>query len=122
MEKVYFIVDDDAMQNEIHSILLKKVDPAAEVYTFLTAKAALKFIDTGKVPDVVFLDLHIPGEEENSFLEAHKVKNYSSDIYLMSSVAYLDNPSLAKNYPAVKDFISKPLLDYKLRSILSDYA
>lgn len=121
MEKIYFIVDDDAMQNEIHSILLKKVDPDAEVHTFLSAKAAIELIDTGKVPDVVFLDLHIPGEKDNSFLEEHKARNCSSDIYLMSSVAYLDNLELAKNYVAVKDFVSKPLLDYKLRSILSDY-
>ena len=122
MEKIYFIVDDDEVQNEIHAILLKKVDPEAEVYTFLSSRAAIEFIDTGKTPDLVFLDLYIPGEVETSFLAEHQARNCSSDIYLMSSVAYLSEPELAIKYPAIKDFISKPLLDYKIRSIIGHYA
>ena len=121
MERTYFIVDDDAMQNEIHSILLKKVDPEAEVFTFLSSKAAFQLMDSGKMPDIIFLDLHMPGEDDEGFLTEHHSRNSSGDIYLMSSVAYLDQPGLMSKYSAIKDFIAKPLLDYKLRSILGHY-
>lgn len=122
MEKLIFIVDDDIVQNEVHSFLLKKVDPEAKVLTFSSSKAAFEAIDNGQAPDLIFLDLHIPGEEEESFLLEHKSRKCSSDIYLMSSVAYLDKPDLPVSFPAVKDFITKPLLDYKLRSVIGQYA
>lgn len=122
MEKLFFIVDDDIVQNEIHSILLKKVDPDARVLSFNSTKSAFESIDNGQAPDVIFLDLHIPGEGNDSFLEEHNLRNCSGDIYLMSSVAYLNQPELLAKYPAIKDFISKPLLDYKLRSVIRHYA
>jgi response regulator of citrate/malate metabolism len=122
VERTYFIVDDDAMQNEIHSILLRKVDPEAKVYTFLSSKAAFDQIDSGNMPDLIFLDLNIPGEGQKDFLEEHRSRNCTSDIYLMSSAAYLEDSDLTMKYTAVKDFVNKPLLDYKLRSIIGHYA
>jgi len=121
LERTYFIIDDDLLQNEIQTILLKKVDPQAIVYSFTSSLAALAVIDKGSIPDLIFLDLHIPGEETADFLEIHRERNCPADIYLMSSVAYMDDPHLFDEYPAIKDFISKPLLDYKLRAILSQF-
>lgn len=120
MEKKYFIIDDDIMQNEILSILLKKVDPEAIIHSFTSSDSAFEAIDTGIIPDIILLDLHIPGESETHFLEGHKSRNCSGNIYLMSSAAYLDQPELKSDYPAVRDFISKPLLDHKLKVIVSD--
>lgn len=122
MEKLVFIVDDDIVQNEIHSILLKKVDPGTIVKSFVTAQKAIDAIDSGHMPDVIFLDLHIPGESETRFLEEHKSRDLDGDIYLMSSMAYFNDPKLMTNYPAIKDFITKPLLDHKLRSVLKHHA
>ena len=122
MERTFFIVDDDTMQNEIHSILVQKVNPEARVIKFTSGEAALKAIEEGLVPDIVFLDLHIPGESITVFLEGHKSGHCSADIYLMSSAAFLNQPELQIKFPAIKDFISKPLLDYKLRSVLGSFA
>lgn len=122
MERTYFIVDDDALQNEIHSLILGKIDPEARVLSFTTSAEAFAAMDNDLSPEIIFLDLHIPGEDATSFLDGHKARNSPGDIYLMSSLAYLDEPELQENYPAIKDFISKPLLDYKLKNVLRLYA
>ena len=122
MDRLVFIIDDDLLQNEIHSILLRKIDECSEVCSFTSSKEAIEAIDNGQIPDIVFLDLHIPGEEERSFLKAHKLRSLSSDIFLMSSLIYLDDTSLISEFSSVKDFISKPLLAHKLKYVLSQCA
>ena len=122
MKRKYFIIDDDILQNEIHSLLLKKVDPNAEIRSFQTCKTAIAEIERGVNPDIIFLDLNIPGEGVADFLDYHLLANLSIDIYLISSAAYPDNPEIMTRYQAIKGFISKPLLDYKIKSILGDAA
>ena len=121
-EDVVFIVDDDLILNEIHTMLLNKLYPNILIKTFTSASEAIQAIDDHDVPDTIFLDLHMPAERKNFFLEAHKDRGLSSDIYLMSSVAYIDDPSLLSAYPAIQDFISKPLLDHKIKSVFNHYA
>ena len=122
MKRKYFIIDDDILQNQIHSLLLKKVDPNAEIRSFQTCKTAIAEIKQGVNPEIIFLDLNIPGEGVADFLDYHLLASLSGDIYLISSAAYMDNPEIMTRYPAIKGFISKPLLDYKIKSILGDAA
>ena len=121
-DKIIFIIDDDIVQNEIHSLLLNKLYPDATIHSFTTSKEAIKALDNGISPAVIFLDLNIPGEEKFGFLTYHKDRNHPSEIYLISAVGYIDDQRLIANYPAVKDFISKPLLAHKLRNILKECA
>jgi response regulator of citrate/malate metabolism len=122
VERTYFIIDDDNLQNEIHSILLKKIDPELKIVSFISCKAALLELKQNQSPEIIFLDLHIPGEGITNFLDEIQKTDFAGDIYLMSSAAYLEDPGLISKYPSIKDFIAKPLLDYKLRSILGIYA
>ena len=117
-----FIIDDDLMQNEIHTIILQKTYPGIDIKTFECSDAAIKAIDSQELPDIIFLDLHLPGEDETVFLDAHKKRNLDSDIYLMSALAFINDQSLTKRYSAVKEFISKPLLEYKVKHIFKQLA
>jgi FixJ family two-component response regulator len=121
-DELVFIVDDDLIQNEIHSILLSKIYPEIKVKTFTRAVHAIHALDNNEVPTHIFLDLHMPGESETLFLDAHTNRNLTSDIYLMSSVPYIEDESLISTYPAVKGFISKPLLEHKIRHVFNLYA
>ena len=121
-DKVIFIIDDDIVQNEIHSLLLNKLYPDTTIHSFTTSKEAITALDQGISPSVIFLDLNIPGEEKFGFLNDHMDRNHRSEIYLISAVGYIDDRHLLSNYPAVKDFISKPLLAHKLRNILKECA
>ena len=121
-EDMVFIIDDDLVINEIHTLLLNKIYPDILVKTYTSATQAIQAIDEQELPGTIFLDLHMPGEGETFFLDAHKSRHLTSDIYLMSSMPYLDNPQLLSTYPAVRDFISKPLLEHKIRSAFNHYA
>ena len=117
-----FIIDDDLLQNEIHELLLQKSFPDIEIKSFNRAREALRYIDKNVAPQIIFLDINIPGEGETMFLDKFKKRGLDSDIYLMSSIPYLDNKSLYSDYPAIKDFISKPLLENKVRPLFNHYA
>lgn len=121
-DKEIFIIDDDIVQNEIHTLLLNKLYPNKVIHSFSSSSEALLALDKGISPSVIFLDLNIPGEEKTGFLAAHKDRNHPSDIYLISAVGYIDDQRLLANYPAVKDFISKPLLAHKLKNVLKECA
>jgi len=121
-EDLVFIIDDDLVQNEIHTMLLNKIYPNILVKTYTHAALALQKLDNLEQPGTIFLDLHMPGENVTFFLEAHKSKGLTSEIYLMSSLVYFNDPELLTKYPAIKDFISKPLLEYKLKSVFNHYA
>jgi response regulator of citrate/malate metabolism len=121
-EDMVFIIDDDLIINEIHALLINKVYPDILVKTFTSSIAAIEAIDNQELPDTIFLDLHMPEEDETFFLDAHKSRHLTSDVFLMSSMHYLDSPQLLPSYPAIVDFISKPLLEHKLRSVFNHYA
>jgi response regulator RpfG family c-di-GMP phosphodiesterase len=114
-----FIIDDDLLQNEIHEILLRKSFPDLEVKSFTRSSEALRYIEKNGSPQIIFLDIHIPGEDKSVFLNKFKRRGLDSDIYLMSSMPYLDNESFYAEYPAIKDFISKPLLENKVRRLFN---
>ena len=118
-EDLVFIIDDDLIQNEIHALLLNKLYPNILVKTFTSATEAIQAIDNQVLPGIIFLDLHIPGEDETIFLKAHKKRGLSSEIYLLSSLDFIDEQGLFSAYPAIKDFICKPLLDHKINSIFN---
>ncbi len=121
-EDKVFIIDDDLIINEIHSLLLNKLYPDIIVRTFTSSIEAIEAIDNQELPGTIFLDLHMPRESDSFFLDAHKSRNLTSDIYLMSSMTYLHNPQLLSSYPSIRDFISKPLLEHKIKSAFSHYA
>lgn len=121
-DELVFIIDDDLILNEIHTLLLNKAYPNILIKSFTRANEAIQAIDNQEIPGTIFLDLHIPGESETLFLEAHKTRNLTSSIYLISSVSYLDDPQLLSTYPAIRDFISKPLLEHKFKPAFKRYA
>jgi response regulator of citrate/malate metabolism len=114
-----FIVDDDQMQNEIHSIIIKKLYPNISVITFRLVEEAVKELQSYNIPEILFLDLHIPGNRITDLLEIQKSMELDFDVYLISSLSYLDEFSLLEQYPAIKGYITKPLQEHKLRMIIN---
>jgi hypothetical protein len=61
----------------------------------------------------------MPGESGVYFLDEYNKRCLTCDVYLMSSMAFLENRKIIDGYPQVKDFISKPLLDHKLKQVFT---
>jgi len=121
-DNLVFIIDDDLLQNEIHELILLKSIPDIDVKSFVNGREALSYMDKNGAPQIIFLDIHIPGEDETTFLKGFKSRGLESEIYLMSSMPYLENQSIYADFPAIKDFISKPLLGNKIKHLFNHYA
>ncbi|MBR3646174.1 MAG: response regulator [Lachnospiraceae bacterium] len=70
-----FIVDDEKIPLEDGKETIKKAAPYADVSTFNRAANALKEIENGQIPDVVFCDIEMPGMTGLEF--AIKLKSIS---------------------------------------------
>ena len=98
------IVDDEASARETLVALLDKYCPEVKVLgeaeSVASAKEALKRID----PDIVFLDIHMPGE--NGFQLLEQVEN--TDFLVVFTTAY-DQYALKAIKMSAADYLLKPV-------------
>jgi two-component SAPR family response regulator len=121
----YIIVDDDAINNMICTLMLKRTLHEAGIKTFEEPLEGLVFIQNNVngliTHSVLFLDIHMPVLTGWDFLGQYE--NFSEEIkkqisiYLLSSSISQHDRDKAKNYKSVKGFISKPLTTAKILSI-----
>jgi PAS domain S-box-containing protein len=115
-----WIVDDDQVITYITEHMLRNADNSLHITNFLSAKMALEKLRLdGKAPDVLLLDINMPGITGWEFLDQLKSLNLEANVYMYSSSIDPDDVKEARNYPMVKDFISKPLDARTIRKILS---
>jgi response regulator RpfG family c-di-GMP phosphodiesterase len=120
--KVMF-VDDDAINNEINQMLFKKLYPNIEVIIKSSVDGALEYLLDSSVqnPNKIFLDINLPIKSGWDFLVEFKELNISDiDLYMLTSALDLLDSDVRNAHPEVKEFVEKPLYDYKLESILKD--
>ncbi len=112
------MIDDDMMYHKIAQLMLKEYSHVGEVVSSTDAKATLDFLeenksDREKLPDYIFLDLHMPQYNGWDFLNGYK-KFYRSlkkaiKIYIVSSSIDPNDITRSKQYKFVDSFIVKPL-------------
>ena len=120
--KVMF-VDDDAINNEINQMLFKKLYPNIEVVVKSTVDSAIEYLldNTVENPNKLFLDINLPIKSGWDFLAEYKELNITGiDLYMLTSALDLLDSDIRTKHPEVKDFVEKPLYDYKLEAILND--
>ena len=125
MKKLVFI-DDSPMDHFILKRILSKyrldydvmcTANGAEVINFLE----LNKLDIGKLPDIILVDLYMPGFGGWNFLDnvqhlhPHLVKPLR--IYILSSSINPRDMEKVKQYPCVRSFIFKPIT----REVLEKY-
>ncbi|MCB0497280.1 MAG: response regulator [Cyclobacteriaceae bacterium] len=120
--KVMF-VDDDVINNEINQMLFRKLYPEIEVVVKSSVDSALDYLNNPEVrnPNKIFLDINLPVKSGWDFLTEYKqLKMHGIDVYMLTSALDLLDANKKEEHPEVKDFVEKPLYDYKLESILSE--
>lgn len=126
MSKV-FIIDDDPIHQRIAQILITKNGLFDNVISYLEAESALNFIkehlaDPAALPDVILLDLNMPGMTGWNFLDAfgsisaEMVKTLR--IFIVSSSVDEKDRLRSEEYKTVSGFICKPLSVDDLRLTL----
>lgn len=122
MIKKVLCVDDDTISLTISQLLLKRTGFAAEVDTVIDGSEALDYFEdlfknnpdpVSEAPGLVLLDINMPVMNGWEFLQEY-VPRYSEKlsntrIVILSSTIDPEDFALAKQFPVVVQFISKPL-------------
>ncbi|MEZ5173143.1 MAG: response regulator [Bacteroidia bacterium] len=114
-----WLVDDDQVITYITERLIKNADPSVVVTSFLSSKMALeKLRIAASVPDLLLLDINMPGLNGWEFLEQLRAMQKYVNVYMYSSSIDPEDVKKAHSYPMVRDFLSKPIDISAMRKIL----
>lgn len=121
------LIDDDEISNFIYKKLLSLIAPDAEIEEFLTADSALaSFNSTGKLPQLLLLDVNLAGMSSWDFLH-HLQASFGNSlaqtvVYIIS--ASLDERDIMKAYQAtcVSGFLGKPVAFEKLKAVCAPFS
>ena len=118
LKKIWF-VDDDDINNMLSERLIGKHFPGTGCRTFLDAEEALEELQsTHEKPDAIFLDINMPRMNGWEFLEELQKLKVAVNVYMLTSSIDPRDQQRAHKYALVKDFISKPLREERLRMIV----
>ena len=116
---VWFI-DDDAINNMLSERMIKKHFPKIKSNSFLNATEAHELLKETNIefPDAIFLDINMPVMNGWDFLEVFEKLDLEIPIYMLTSSIDPKDQEKAHKYSSVKDFISKPLKEDRLKMII----
>ena len=125
-------VDDDTISLTISQLLLKRTGFASEVDTAIDGSEALEYFENlfandpdpvGNAPELILLDINMPVMNGWEFLQEYNPryaqKLVNTHIIILSSTIDPEDFALAKQYPVVMQFISKPLSIENLEELKS---
>ncbi len=117
VSNVWFI-DDDEVNNMLSERMIKKHFPDIKASSFLFAKDALDLLSkkNEEIPEAIFLDINMPEMDGWEFLDGFEKLNLSIPIYMLTSSIDPKDQETANHYSCVKDFISKPLKEERLKT------
>ena len=120
------LVDDDSATNFLHKRIIERTNCTKDIKTFQTAQKALDYL-TGKKngknpkPDLIFLDINMPGLNGWDFLEAYlalpKGQIWNIIIVMLTTSMNPDDRTRARQYP-IQGYRNKPLTNEMLEEIL----
>ncbi|MXN92911.1 response regulator [Flavobacterium sp. Sd200] len=123
------LIDDNKIDNFFHERVIRKNNAAKIVIAKESGFEALEYLKRGTAevqPNVIFLDINMPGMNGWEFIEHYKQLEESlqnSMIVVMLSTS--DNPddkALAKTHNILSDFKTKPLTKEMLDEVLIKYS
>lgn len=117
--KHILLIDDDPLNNLINRKLIKRILPEVEVTEDLDARAALERIKNEPNPDLILLDLNMPGMNGWEFLDHFDKTGKEITIFILTSSIDPDDYRKSKNYKSVKKYIEKPLNSNKISTLFS---
>jgi CheY-like chemotaxis protein len=125
------LVDDNADDNFMHARVIKKSNAAINVIEKQTAQGALEYLKSKNKnnrdthPDLIFLDINMPGMNGWEFLEEYnKLDEQFQSQAIIVMLTTSDNPDdklKAKASRIASDFRTKPLTKGMLEEILNQY-
>lgn len=118
--KKVLLIDDDELDTYIARRIIISELFAREVILKSSVEDALKYLigcvnEPDSLPEIIFLDLNMPGADGFDFLDAIKTISINSTINLRVVIltnvisSFKNESQKSKNYPMVEAIIEKPL-------------
>lgn len=123
--KCIMLIDDNKVDNFFHQRVIKKYDASIQVIIKESGEEALAYLTGSREedPDIIFLDINMPGMNGWEFIEAYK--KLDSEIHNSNIVVMLttsgnpDDQSIASTYGMISEFRTKPLTIPMLEEVIS---
>jgi CheY-like chemotaxis protein len=112
------MIDDNPMEHLIAKALFKHYHLFENSVHIYDCKSAIDYVEKNlqlgaSLPDIIFLDLNMPGFNGWDFLEyfpdLQKKLPKQIEVHIFSSSVNKDDCQLPVNYPFVKSYLLKPL-------------
>ena len=117
------LVDDDAAANYLSKDLLLGLHAAQKRETAENVLKALKMITQDACPDVIFLDIKMPGLDGFDILDKLKILKPSKNVKVVMLTSSLrpEDKLRAFGYKLVVDYLEKPLTVEKVQMIATTH-
>lgn len=123
------LIDDDEIANYINASVVKHVDCCETVVTVQSGQAALDYLTSENdgaypQPDLIFLDINMPGMNGWEFLEHYQKLKESQRgkviVVMLTSSVNPDDMAKARSMQEITEFKTKPMTEQMLRAILKE--
>jgi CheY-like chemotaxis protein len=114
------LIDDDPINNLICKRKLLKALPTLQISEYTSAKEGLAYFRhlTPPMPDVLLLDINMPGMNAWEFLDSFKNLNINLTVVIITSSIDQEDVDIAAQYPIIKQYFTKPLGEDKIQCIV----
>lgn len=117
------LVDDDQVCNFLNENIIHLMDGQLKVQTALNGQSALDFLEENEgYPQLILLDLNMPVmdgfEFLNEFVKLPEKKRKNIVIVILTSSDYEKDRERASKYNVVSGYVTKPLTQEKMVSIV----
>jgi CheY-like chemotaxis protein len=128
--KCVLLIDDDEITNFINENALRRLDVVEEIIAVQSGFEALEFLNEVSEkqqgePELIFLDINMPGMSGWEFLEEYKNLDPSLQkkmtIIMLSTSFNPDDKAMAETIKEISEFRNKPLTIEAIEQILASY-
>lgn len=117
--KQIHLIDDDPLNNLINRKLITRILPEALITEDIDAGNALERIKNDFTPDLILLDINMPGMNGWDFLDHFQKMGKEIAVYILTSSIDSADYRKAESYKLVKKYIEKPLNSQKITNLFT---